>query len=230
MTGPQTQAGPLALTVETTADRYALVVSRGEAVLAACDALSNRKLDCEIFTALERVLSEAEVSLEQLDRLIVGRGPGSFVGTRIGLAVANSLAMVRAIPVVGVDAFEPLAVLGRARGWGDFLAAVNCVREEVFYRDYGPGGDREAVTVARFDDFRAIAAGCPVVFRVTEMNRTLERARVAGLPGVMIPDFPEIVRAMTALGLEAQLAGETAEPPLPQPLYVKSEGARTWQP
>ena len=227
MSGPSAQAGPLALTLETTADRYALVVSRGEAVLAAVDAPSNRKLDCEIFAALERVLGDAAVGLEQLERLIVGRGPGSFVGTRIGLAVANSLAMVRATPVVGVDAFEPLAVLGRARGWGDFLTAVNCVREEVFYRDYGPDGDRDAVTVARFDDFRDIAGGRPVVFRVTEMNRTLERATVAGLPGVMIPDFPEIVRAMTASGLAAQ---PDVEPALPQPLYVKSEGARTWQP
>ena len=183
-------SGPLALTVETTADRYALVASRGEAVLAAVDAPSNRKLDCEVFAALERVLSDAAVSLEQLDRLIVGRGPGSFVGTRIGLAVANTLALVRAIPTVGVDAFEPLAALGRARGWEDFLAAVNCVREEVFYRDYGPGGDPSAVSVARFDEFRAVAAGRPVVFRVTEMNRTLERSRVAGLPGVTVPDFP----------------------------------------
>ncbi len=225
-----TRAGPLALTIETTADRYALVASRGEGVLAACDALSNRQLDCEIFAALDRVLTEAAVSLEQFDRLIVGRGPGSFVGTRIGLAVANSLAMVRAIPVVGIDAFAPLAALGRARGWADFLAAVNCVREEVFYRDFSISGDREAVAVARFDDFRAIAAGRPVGFRVTEMNRTLDRDVVAGLPAVMVPGFQDIVRAMTALGLAAELSADPGRGPLPQPLYVKSEGARTWQP
>ena len=68
MSASLTRAGPLALTIETTADRYALVASRGETVLAACDALSSRMLDCEIFAALDRVLTEAQVSLEQLDR------------------------------------------------------------------------------------------------------------------------------------------------------------------
>ena len=54
---------------------------------------------------------------------------------------------------------------------------------------------------------------------------TFARDRVAEIPGVLIPDFADVVRAMTALGLAAP-AGQA----FPQPLYVKSEGARTWQP
>lgn len=220
---------PLALTIETTADRYALVANRGESVLAFCEGLSSRALDCEIFAALERVLAESNLTIKRLDRLIVGRGPGSFVGTRIGMAVANSLAMVQGTPLVGLDAFQPLAALGREQGWGDFLAAVNCVREEVFYQAFAGGAAQGPVAVARFDEFRGIAAGRPVVFRVTELNRTLSRADVAGLPDVMIPEFKDIVRAMTALGLAAEIPPD-ADGPLPQPLYVKPEGARTWQP
>jgi tRNA threonylcarbamoyladenosine biosynthesis protein TsaB len=44
-----------------------------------------------------------------IERIVVGRGPGSFTSIRIGLAIARSLALTLRVPVAGastLDAFE----------------------------------------------------------------------------------------------------------------------------
>ena len=175
----------LALTIETTADDVALVLSEGERIVGAHYGRSSRQLDSEIFPALAQTLTEAGHRLDQIERLIVGRGPGSFVGTRIGMAVANSFATVLSTPVVGVDGFAALADIAGQHGHTDFLAAINCVREEVFYQAFtardGAPVPQGTIGVAGFADFQEVAAGRPVVFRVTRLNRTLERDRVAAV-------------------------------------------------
>jgi N6-L-threonylcarbamoyladenine synthase len=56
-------------------------------------------IDAVIDDALER----AEVSLEEIDRVAVTRGPGLIGALLVGLSVAKALAAVRGLPLVPVD-------------------------------------------------------------------------------------------------------------------------------
>ena len=53
---------------------------------------------------IENVLKKAKIGLKGLQRVAVVRGPGSFVGTRTGVAYANALAWALNIPIVGLVA------------------------------------------------------------------------------------------------------------------------------
>ncbi len=57
---------------------------------------------------VQRVLAEAEMSSESLDRLAVGVGPGSFTGLRIAITYAKSLATVWKRPLVPLSSFDLL--------------------------------------------------------------------------------------------------------------------------
>jgi tRNA threonylcarbamoyladenosine biosynthesis protein TsaB len=59
--------------------------------------------------AAEEALAAAGVGWDEVARLAVGVGPGSFTGLRIGIATARALAQARHIPVTGVSTLEALA-------------------------------------------------------------------------------------------------------------------------
>jgi tRNA threonylcarbamoyladenosine biosynthesis protein TsaB len=66
------------------------------------------------------VLKSAGIGWDDLERIAVGVGPGTFTGLRIGIATARALAQARNIPVVGVSTLQSLAVAG---AWASQRAA-----------------------------------------------------------------------------------------------------------
>ncbi len=72
---------------------------------------------------IERLLAAAGLRLDELDRIAVGVGPGSFTGVRIAVAYAKSLAYGSGVPLVGISSYDalepadpPLPLLTAVRG------------------------------------------------------------------------------------------------------------------
>jgi tRNA threonylcarbamoyladenosine biosynthesis protein TsaB len=81
-----------------------------------------------------RVLADAEELLDhagaeprELSRLVVGTGPGSFTGMRMGLAAARALAFALDLELAGVSTLAALAA-----GKPGALPVVDAGRREVF--------------------------------------------------------------------------------------------------
>jgi tRNA threonylcarbamoyladenosine biosynthesis protein TsaB len=81
-----------------------------------------------------RVLADADELLEragaepsELNGLVVGTGPGSFTGVRMGLAAARALAFALELPLAGVSTLDALAA-----GAPGALPVVDAGRSEIF--------------------------------------------------------------------------------------------------
>lgn len=48
---------------------------------------------------LKKALIEADLEMEQISEIEVERGPGSYTGTRVGVAIANALSFALQIPI-----------------------------------------------------------------------------------------------------------------------------------
>lgn len=88
------------------------------------------------------LLAEAGIGYHDLDRLVVDRGPGGFTSLRIGLGVAQGIAVAHDLPVHPVSSLAALARAGAPPNWrGRVLAALDARMGEIYtcWFDLEPG-------------------------------------------------------------------------------------------
>ena len=103
----------LAFDTATRATTVAWQAANGQAVLEARDdppaGARPRHTAC-LLALIAELLERSSSSWEQLERIAVGVGPGTFTGLRIGIATARALGQALSVPLVSVSTLESLAV------------------------------------------------------------------------------------------------------------------------
>src|SRR5438552_6974102 len=157
-----------------------------------------------------RVLADAEELLEEagaqpgeLSRLVVGTGPGSFTGVRMGLAAARGLAFALDLRLAGISTLDALAA-----GAPGALPVVDAGRREVF---------------ALVDGAPAVAAPDELVLEpgTTCVGDGAVRYReVLEALGATVPPRESQVHLPRAR-FHAELAREFVDPETVEPLYLR---------
>lgn len=115
-----------------------------------------------------QLLEQCEAEWRDIERVVVGTGPGTFTGLRIGIATARALAVSAGAGLVGVSTLGSLACAARSgRPIAEapsraVLAVLDARRGEVFAGAWrwGEGGEArpgEAARVLRPEDLAALA-------------------------------------------------------------------------
>jgi tRNA threonylcarbamoyladenosine biosynthesis protein TsaB len=106
------------------------------------------------------LLAEAGVGWGELERIVVGVGPGTFTGLRIGIATARGLAQSLGVALVGVSSPRALAHGVIDRAIDEPRATEPSMREECTHEDraFGvAGAGRDAGVLAVIDARRGEA-------------------------------------------------------------------------
>jgi tRNA threonylcarbamoyladenosine biosynthesis protein TsaB len=157
-----------------------------------------------------RVLADAEELLEQagaeppeLSRLVVGTGPGSFTGVRMGLAAARGLAFALDLRLAGVSTLDALAA-----GAPGALPVVDAGRREVFTLVDG------APAAVKPDELRLEPGTTCVGDGAVRYREVLEAL------GAKIP-LRESELHLPRARFHAELAHEFVDPEMVEPLYLR---------
>ncbi|WP_193212100.1 tRNA (adenosine(37)-N6)-threonylcarbamoyltransferase complex dimerization subunit type 1 TsaB [Luteolibacter marinus] len=207
----------LRLFLESSTPRASLALMRGSEVLCQDSFTSDRNHNAMLFEPLERALA-CLAGDDRLAEVVMGTGPGSYSGTRVGIAAGQGVALVHGCPAVGLTSLMAVpATRDRAA-----LAIGDARRGSAWRLEVGaehPWNEPVLCPVEELaEEVRAaLDAGKPVF--------SLEPAGRIGLPEALVASVR--IEQPDALALAAawmRLAPETRDrlkviPP--QPVYLR---------
>lgn len=89
------------------------------------------------FALVEDALRQAGMEREQIECVAVGRGPGSYTGVRLAIALAQGWQLAREIKIIGIGTADCLAEQARLAGArGVINVVIDAQRGEFYLGDY----------------------------------------------------------------------------------------------
>jgi tRNA threonylcarbamoyl adenosine modification protein YeaZ len=203
----------------------ASVLDTVRAQIVATETLALARGHAEaLMPLIARVMHNAAVEFNQLDRIAVTVGPGSFTGLRVGIAAARGIALAAGKPAVGLSTLASLAAPYIANDdTKSVVAAIDARHGNVYLQVFGPGGRtlvgprvaplREALRAAMTGPTRLVGSGAEAIAAL--WSQSTPPPLVVDPRGA--PDIDWVAR------LGAAAAGGSSSP---KPLYLRAPDAQ----
>ena len=120
------------LILETSGRTGTVGVAVGEAVIASRSLDGAKRHNRDLVPTCAELLAEAGFTAKQLAGVMVGLGPGSYTGLRVGLMAAKGFAMATGCAVVAVPTFHTLAA--QAPAVWPFVEVIGDALQGTIYR------------------------------------------------------------------------------------------------
>jgi tRNA threonylcarbamoyladenosine biosynthesis protein TsaB len=121
--------------IDTSTDTASLALHDGFQVRVEHTWESPRRHTVELLPRLVAALEQLALSASHLSGVAVARGPGSFTGLRVGMAVAKGLALGRGLPLVGIPTLDVIAA-GQGRSRHTLCAVLQAGRGRICVAAY----------------------------------------------------------------------------------------------
>ena len=84
--------------------------------------------------AITELVSQALKVCPVPNQVVVGMGPGSFTGLRVGITFAHTFALARNIPIIGVCSLDAIVI-----DQDEYTVAIDARRKEIYWASYKSG-------------------------------------------------------------------------------------------
>ncbi len=98
------------LTIDTSSSSCCVALTDGELLLGEYLLAGGKGVSSRLFDAIERLMTDCSVGMNELDGFGVAQGPGAFTGLRVGIGAVKGLAMATGKPLVGFSSLAMLAM------------------------------------------------------------------------------------------------------------------------
>lgn len=198
------------LAINTASRTTQIALLQDDKILREKEWISENNESEKLMPEIDDLLKNKKIKYDDLERIIVVKGPGSFTGLRVGVSVANAIAYVQKIPVYGIDSFKFL----RAKNEDDEIDVIVLFagRSEVYVQ--------------------LTAKSEPVIYKVEEAVDVLKEKGIKKVFGEVLQEqkksFKEVkliestkTFGETVLSLKEK---ELEKKNIIEPLYIKGPG------
>ncbi|WP_336294495.1 tRNA (adenosine(37)-N6)-threonylcarbamoyltransferase complex dimerization subunit type 1 TsaB [Bartonella sp. CB169] len=124
----------LILAINTASIYCTAALIHHKTVIACSSERINKGHAERLIGQIAQITDQANITLNQIDRIAVNVGPGSFTGVRVGVSTARALALALEIPAVGISALEALAAQTKTnKNTASAITVVIEAGREMFY-------------------------------------------------------------------------------------------------
>lgn len=178
---------------------------------------------------IDSAMRTAGLGFADLNRIAVTVGPGTFTGTRIGIAAARALALATGAGVVGMSSLQVMAeevVRGLAHEQKNqaLAVAVDAHRGQVYVQAFAAGTARALAPVQLLDVEAAAHLARHEIMTFAGSGAALVVAAAAAHGYAAAAILPDLQPNAAFLLLAAQDAQPLADPPTP--LYLRPADAK----
>jgi tRNA threonylcarbamoyl adenosine modification protein YeaZ len=152
----------ITLAIDTSTSRTTVGIISGEEVLFE----QSHEGATDHGRALSELVAKALKSAPLPERVVVGMGPGPFTGLRVGIAFAQTFALARGIPVIGVCSLDAIAI-----DKDEYTVAIDARRKEIYWARYKGGERIEGPSVSKPEEVSDFIIDCyPDVKKLVQLS------------------------------------------------------------
>lgn len=219
----------LILAIESSTPRSSVALADQDGVIASAGLGIGQRHGEFLAPAIDFCLTHAGADVEDVTGVAVGTGPGLYTGLRVGIAIAQSIAAARSLPMVGLSGLDLLAFRHR-HSRRLICAAIDARRKELFWAFYrcAPGGVQRQTELRLGSPDKLVAeiegTGEEVLLVGDGAARYRDRFLDASIGGIEVarPDAGELAE----LALPRFVREETQRPGAIAPIYLRQADAR----
>ena len=97
------------LLIDTSNQPMSIALMNDDEVLAIKTTNSKKDHSSQLMPGIQSLFNESNLKKQELDGIVVAKGPGSYTGVRIGVTVAKTLAYALNTKLYGVSSLKALA-------------------------------------------------------------------------------------------------------------------------
>ncbi|WP_339229780.1 tRNA (adenosine(37)-N6)-threonylcarbamoyltransferase complex dimerization subunit type 1 TsaB [Oceanobacillus sp. FSL K6-2867] len=101
------------LAIDTSNQVLGVSLLKDDQIIGEMTTNLSKNHSVRLMPAIEKLIKEVSLKPEDLGKIVVAKGPGSYTGVRIGVSTAKTMAWALNIPIVGVSSLEVLSYQGR---------------------------------------------------------------------------------------------------------------------
>ena len=219
------------LAIETSTEACSVALIHGDEVIARSEIAPRRHAEL-VLPMADNLLAEAGLGRHALDAIAVGRGPGAFTGVRLGISLAQGMALALDVPVVTVSSLAALA-LEAPEDEAAILAVIDARMGEIYAASYRRGDNGGLMPL---DDERVCL---PTSLRLPQeaqwhvvgtgwstYEEELRRHLTGGLRSAEGGRYPQ-ARHVAELAVREFAAGRATAPEHALPVYLRDKVALT---